>query len=88
MPVRSLNQVLGKEMLEVLDGLRAQVVAGNVHSLAVIAEMDSQIAPLMELRGRYDLDPHRAALAVQRAAGRVHKRVLSYEEARGFSESP
>jgi hypothetical protein len=58
-------------MLEVVDELRARIALGEITSLALIAEAISPGPPRSILLGRYNVDSHRALVALSVAKTRV-----------------
>lgn len=59
-------------MLVAVDELRQRVLAGEVLSLAILAEVVGQNAPSTVIHGRFASEPYRGLLALQRVAYRLH----------------
>lgn len=62
-------------MLEALDELRERVINGEVCSLAVQAEVTGQGQPRFVFLGRFEQDPFRALLALERAGHSLHRQL-------------
>jgi hypothetical protein len=69
--VVNMGRAFAKEMLEVVDELRARIINGEIVSLAIVAEVTLHGAPRIVMRGRFTTDPYRALAALNAAEVKV-----------------
>lgn len=75
----NIVQFLEDGMVDVVDEVRSRIENGEVHSLAIVMEVQGQSVPLIAMRGRFERDPFRALLALERAQYKVHQQIDQLE---------